>query len=117
MNMYILLENMRFFARHGVYEEERINGGHFAVDLKLKINADAAILSDDVSDTINYADVFDLIAKEMQQPSRLLEHLAGRIVQSVQKQYPSILNMEIKVSKLNPPLNGETDKASVVIVV
>ena len=109
------MENMRFFARHGVFEKERLVGSHFTVDLKIKINAEPAILSDDVSDTINYADVYDLIAKEMHQPSRLLEHLAGRILKSLRNQYPDIQSMEIKVSKLNPPINGQADRASVVL--
>jgi len=116
MSSYILLENMRFFARHGVFEEERRIGGHFTVDLKIKIDVEVAMQSDDVADTVNYAEVYDLVAKEMLQPSRLLEHLAGRIMKSIQNQYPNIQSLEIKVSKLNPPLEGEVDKASVVLI-
>ncbi len=117
MDSFILLENMRFFAQHGVFEQERLVGNLFEVNLKIKVDISRAVETDNVEDTISYADVYDLISKEMMQPSNLLEHLAGRILHVVKKQYSNISGIEIKVSKLNPPLNGQVEKASVVVLV
>ncbi|MCL1942420.1 MAG: dihydroneopterin aldolase [Candidatus Azobacteroides sp.] len=116
MVSYILLENMQFFARHGLYEEERLIGNRFEVNLKIKADLKNAAENGLVSDTINYAEVYDLVAKEMHQPSDLLEHLAGKIIKSLRKQFPDILEIEIKVSKLNPPLKGQIEKASIIMI-
>lgn len=115
MDIYIELEKMTFFARHGVFEDERLTGNTFEVDLRIRTDAGKAVESDDVADTVSYAVIYDIVAEEMSEPAALLEHLAGRIIKSVRKRFPDISEIEIKVSKLNPPVKGELKKASVII--
>lgn len=116
METYILLENVRLYAYHGVGEQERIVGNHYLINLKIKINVMDAVLSDSLEDTISYADVFEMVKKEMAIPSKLLEHVAGRIISALRKTYPAIENIELKLSKNNPPMGADMDYASVLII-
>lgn len=116
METYILLENVRLYAYHGVGEQERIVGNHYLINLKIKINAMDAVRSDSLEDTISYADVFEIVKKEMAIPSKLLEHVAGRIIAALRKTYPAIESIELKLSKNNPPMGADMDYASVLII-
>ena len=105
---------MKFHAFHGVMEAERIIGGAFLVDISYDLETNA-VETDDIKDTISYAVVYDIIKAEMQKPSNLIEHAAGRIIKAVKCKFPQIRNTTVKISKLNPPINGEAGKASVSI--
>ena len=111
----IVLEKMRFHAFHGVMPEETVVGGEYEVSLSLDVDFSQAMATDDLEGTINYAVVYDLVKKEMHVPSKLIEHVAGRILQSVKQRFPQIEEIEVKVSKLNPPVTGEMDRATVVV--
>jgi len=105
---------MKFHAFHGVMEEERIIGGTFLVDISYDLVTNA-VETDNIEDTISYAEVFDIVKAEMQKPSNLIEHVAGRIMKVVKSKFPQMDNTTVKISKLNPPVNGEAGKASVSI--
>ncbi|MCD7971656.1 MAG: dihydroneopterin aldolase [Candidatus Azobacteroides sp.] len=113
---YILLENMRFYSYHGVFEQEQQVGNRFEVNLKIKTDFSAACISDEVEDTVSYAEIYNLISEEMAVPSRLLEHVAGRIIERIRNSYVSVSFIEVKLSKLHPPLGGEVEKASVLLI-
>ncbi|NLX80113.1 MAG: dihydroneopterin aldolase [Proteiniphilum sp.] len=115
MNTYIELNNMSFYAYHGVLPQETITGNKFEVNLKLKYDFTDSFDTDDVRDTISYADVYDIVKREMQIPSKLLEHVAGRIFNSLKEEFEGITIIELRVSKLNPPVNGEVAKADIII--
>jgi dihydroneopterin aldolase len=105
---------MKFHAFHGVMEEERIIGGTFLVDISYIIET-KAVETDNIEDTISYAEVFDIVKTEMQKPSKLIEHVAGRIMKAIKSEYQQLDRLTVKISKLNPPVNGEAGKASVSI--
>ena len=69
--------------------------------------------SDNVDDTLNYAEIFEIINKEMQKPSCLLENVAGRIGKSIFEAMPEIESLDITVAKANPPMGADLDSASV----
>ncbi|MDR1810994.1 MAG: dihydroneopterin aldolase [Prevotella sp.] len=115
MNTYIMLENMVFHAEHGVSRQERLVGNTFVVSLKIKADLSAAMATDNLEDSVNYATVFDVVKKEMSQPSQLLEHVAGRIIASLKLHFPQIEAIELKLSKQHPPLGGQADAASIFI--
>lgn len=115
MKTSIELKNMRFFAHHGVLPQERVIGNEFVVNLKLETDFSAACKTDEVEDTLNYAHVFDLVKAEMQTPSNLLEHVAGRILRKIRETYPNLGAIEIRVAKMHPPVSGEAEMAEVVI--
>jgi dihydroneopterin aldolase len=105
---------MRFHASHGVTEEERLIGGTFLADISYTIDTDA-VETDCIEDTIDYAEIYDLIKKEMMKSSKLIEHVAGRIMKAVKNKFPQISEITVKISKLNPPVNGETGRVTVTI--
>lgn len=112
----IHLEALRFFANHGVYEEEREKGNHFTVDLRLTLtDGSQAIAHDQLSGTVNYAEVYDVVKEEMEQPSNLIEHVAGRILQHIFRRFPLVETATIKIRKDNPPMDAVTDGCSAVI--
>ena len=107
---------MKFYAYHGVLEQERRVGNTFVVDLTLTTPLEKAVQSDQLEDTINYAEVYELTKQEMNIPSQLLEHVAGRICRALRHHFPQIEQIEIRVSKLNPPFGGDVHSASVLLI-
>lgn len=113
MESRIKLKGMKFYAYHGVMEQERRIGNYFTIDLILKVNVEKAVYSDRLEDTINYAEVFQRVKEEMEIPSNLLEHVAGRIITRLKKEYPSIEKIKLSIAKQRPPLGGDVEEASV----
>jgi len=106
---------MEFFAYHGCFKEEQIIGTKFIVDLYITTDTSKAEASDNLSKTIDYQAVYLLVKKQMQEKSKLLEHVGRRILASVKLEYPSIHDANIKISKLNPPLGGKMDNVSLTL--
>ena len=115
MTTKIELRRMTFYAYHGVAPQETRVGNTFIVDLILTAPLENAVWSDDLSDTINYATVYETVKAEMAIPSRLLEHAAGRILKALKERFPQITEVELVLSKLNPPFGGDIDSASIIL--
>ena len=111
----IELKKMIFHAYHGVMKQEQIVGNTYRIDLKLFLDLSKAIESDNIDDTVNYAEIFNLAKKEMTVSSQLIEHAAGRIVQKIKLKYPSVSKINIRLAKINPPIEGELQEAAVII--
>lgn len=111
----ISIEGMDFFAYHGCFAEESIIGTRFEVDLTVKVNVEEAEISDNLHHTINYLTLFETVKKQMESRSNLLENVASRIIKAIKKRFPEITYIEVKVSKLNPPLGGKINRVSVTI--
>lgn len=110
---FVFLNDVRFYAHHGVTAQERTVGGSFIVSLRISFPLAGAVGSDEVADTVNYATVFQLVREEMDQPSRLLEHLAGRIAKRVLSSFPQVTSVDISVTKENPPMGADCAGAGV----
>ena len=115
MTTKIELRRMTFYAYHGVAPQETRVGNTFIVDLILTAPLENAVWSDDLSDTINYATVYETVKAEMAIPSRLLEHAAGRILKALKERFPQITEVELVLSKLNPPFGGDINSASIIL--
>ena len=112
---YISLHDMRLRAFHGVLPQERVVGGDYSVDLNVKCELADAVATDDVNRTLNYADLAAVVEREMAVPSCLLEHVAGRIAKAVAALAPTIEEVVVRVTKLNPPMGIDCAGASVEI--
>lgn len=110
---YILLKDLRFQARHGVGAQETLVGNEFTVNLRLRTDLTKAVRTDDVADTLSYADVFEAVRDEMSRPSQLLEHVAGRIARRLFQDFPVLDAIELKLMKRNPPMGADIDSAGV----
>ncbi|GBU08551.1 7,8-dihydroneopterin aldolase [Bacteroidales bacterium] len=114
MQTYIELREMKFHAFHGVFPQENIVGNIYIVNLKLFVDLQPASISDNLEDTVSYADIYQCVKKEMQIPSKLIECVAGRIFRKIKSEFPTINKLEVRLSKLNPPMGGEVQAACVV---
>ena len=108
----ITLNGMEFFAYHGCFKEEQLIGTKFTVDLLVEADTKAAEQSDHLQDTLNYVSLYNSVKTEMEQKSHLLEHVAGRIINSVTSRFPLITSVELTISKLNPPVGGKAKQVS-----
>lgn len=115
MKTYIELERICLYAYHGVAEQETLVGNNYEVYVKVGYPIAKAMESDNVAETLNYANLYQVIKREMQIPSKLLEHVAGRISTRLKREFPAITSLTLKVTKLRPPIVGEVDAASVII--
>ncbi len=115
MNMAtIALHDLMFYAHHGCFEEERLIGTRFKVDVEMTTDGCPAALTDRLEDAIDYSRVYELISGEMGIPSYLLEHVAGRILQRLTDSF-SLTECRVTVSKIAPSLGGEAGRASVTL--
>ena len=110
---YILLNNLRFQACHGVLPQEQTVGALFTVSLRLKVDFTEAALEDDLRGTVNYAEVYEAVKEEMGVTSRLLENVAYRISGRILKEFPQVEEVEIRLLKQNPPMGADCDSAGV----
>ncbi|MCE1155288.1 MAG: dihydroneopterin aldolase [Bacteroidales bacterium] len=111
----IVLENMEFFGFHGVMSHEKELGNTFVVTLEIEVDTQKAGLTDHLDDTVNYQLIYNTIRKQMEIPSKLLEHLAHRISDKLLNKFPRIQELTLCLSKLNPPLGGKVEKATLII--
>ncbi len=113
MTSKIIFEDLKIYAYHGVLPEETITGTYYLLNVEIHANIWKATETDDLADTLNYAEINDLIHQEMQIPSQLLEHVAGRIMKSIKKKFSQVEFISIKITKTNPPMKGEMKGVSV----
>jgi len=111
----IQLEGMEFYAYHGCFAEEQIIGSKFIIDVSFECDVHKAENSDNLSETIDYQEVYNTIKEVMQIKSKLLEHVGRRIINAMKKYFPTIKNIKVKVSKCNPPIGGKVEKVSVLV--
>jgi dihydroneopterin aldolase len=114
-NGIIELEEMKFWAFHGCLETERKKGNLFLVDFKGEMDITKASECDHLEDTVNYARIYDIVKAQMEVPSDLLEHVAGRIKRAVTAEFPEFERFSVRVSKHNPPVNGPVEWSRVTI--
>ena len=107
---------MVFYAYHGVGEQETKVGNTFIIDLKIGGDFSKACKSDKIEDTVNYASVYDKVKIIMNKPCKLLEHLAEKICIQLKHSFKQIEVIEIKLSKINPPLFGQVESASIILI-
>ena len=111
------MDDMRFYACHGVMEQERRVGGDYSVTLTVEVDLADAARTDDVADTVNYAELYAVVEQEMAVPSQLLEHVAARIGRRVLEAFDKVTAATVRVTKLNPPMGADCKGASVEIKV
>ena len=113
MTSKIFIEDLKIFAYYGVLPEETILGTYYILNVEVHADLWKAVGTDDLADTINYAEINDIVHEEMKIPSELLEHVAGRIIDKVAIKFPQITSIKVKITKTKPPMQGEMDGVSV----
>ena len=100
------ISDIRIHAFHGCLEEEARIGTEFVVDVDFESDITAACEHDLLSETIDYVTVHSVVAHEMAIRSRLIEHVALRILRALVKTFPQCTEIKVRLTKLRPPING-----------
>jgi dihydroneopterin aldolase len=115
MNQNIAVEGIKVYAYHGCLEEEGHIGGHYVVDVYMQTDFTEAGETDDLKLTIDYCAVYEIVKKEMAVRSKLIERAAMRIHTVILKDFATVLKVKVRVTKLNPPMNGHVEKVYVEV--
>ena len=111
----IFVNDIQLHAYHGVMPQEQLTGNDYLVSVSAQYPIDKAITTDDVQHTLNYAMVYDIVKEEMGISSKLVEHVAGRIAQHLMKQFADISAVQVRITKLNPPMGAQSAGAGVEV--
>lgn len=111
----IFLRQVRFHAYHGVLEQERRVGNDYVINVVAECDFTHAMLTDELEDTVSYAEIYRVVKEEMAIPSKLLEHVAGKIGERLFTAFPSIQSLDISIMKVNPPFGADCEGAGVEV--
>ena len=111
----IFVNDIQLHAYHGVMPQEQLTGNDYLVSVSAQYPIYKAITTDDVQHTLNYAMVYDIVKEEMGISSKLVEHVAGRIAQHLMKQFADISAVQVRITKLNPPMGAQCAGAGVEV--
>ena len=111
----IILKNIRLYAFHGCLEEEARIGSDYSVNLEIETNFEKSRKTDELNDTVDYVHLNKIVLEEMAIRSKLLEHVADRILKRLFDEIKEVSRAEISVSKLNPPIEGDVESVTIRI--
>jgi dihydroneopterin aldolase len=111
----IEVNDIRLYAFHGCLEEEALIGSKYRVDVYLETNFQNAAQTDDLTLTIDYVKINDIVQEEMAKRSKLLEHVSLRIINILKTKFNSIQKIRVKITKLCPPINGDVHDVAIII--
>lgn len=107
----IELLNLWFSARHGLYEEEKVVGGDFKLDVELYYLPKTKPYH--IHETIDYSEVYAVIQQHMRKPEPLLETLVMNIGNDILHRFALAEEVKVSIRKINPPIIGFTGSMSV----
>jgi dihydroneopterin aldolase len=111
----IRLKNIKIYAFHGCLIEEGKIGSDYLVNLMVKADLSKAAVSDNLSDTVDYVHLQQIVKKEMKIRSKLLEHVGQRIIDSIFREIVLVHEVKVTVAKVNPPIGGDVAEVSVTM--
>jgi dihydroneopterin aldolase len=117
MTTKICLKNIKFHSYIGCFEEEKLIGQLFSININITHNLSTAMLTDNINDTINYQNIYLIIAEVMKDKYNLIEHVAYKIIDELWLAYPQIENIELEINKLNPPIKADIESAALYIYI
>ncbi len=111
--MWIRLKNIQVYAYHGVHDYERERGARFEIDVELEAALDQAVISDDLSKTIDYVNVLRVVLDINEANCfHLIETLADKIGTEILEQFP-VHEVIVRVRKPGAALGGVLDTVEV----
>lgn len=111
----IRLTNIRVFTNHGCLIEEAKIGSDYRVDLEIKADLRKSAETDELADTVDYVHLNNIVKEEMAIRSKLLEHVAKRIIVRIFNELPMVSRILLEVSKINPPIGGDVELVTIVM--
>ena len=118
MKTVLFIDNLEVFANHGLFEEENKLGQKFIFDIECELNYKKAMFSDEMTDSISYADIAEVVVKTATTNTfNLLERLAGEILKNIFTEFSQIYNIKLKINKPGAPIKYHFEKCGVEVKV
>lgn len=108
---HLAIRHIECHSFHGCLKEESVIGSRFSVDVEFNGDFYGAVVEDDLSKTVDYVEVHRIVREEMANSSKLIEHVAGRILNRMKAQFPFVNSCRVNITKYNPPVNGQLGEA------
>lgn len=115
MKNIVQVTGIEVFAYHGCMDEEAVLGGKFSVDISILTDFSKSGASDELIDTIDYVRIREIVVEQMAIRSKLIEHVAYRILTVFKKEFPSAIENKITIRKLNAPIGGVVDEVAIIV--
>ena len=114
---YLHVNEMLFFGYHGVLPEETKLGQRFRVTVSLATDLQEAGQTDDLTKTVNYAEVYELCKEIVEGPPvQLIESVAEKIAGRILKDYrEQVKGVRVQLIKPDPPIAGHYTSVAVDI--
>lgn len=104
---------IKAFAFHGCLDQEGIIGQEFEVNVHFQLDFEDAAEEDDLTKTVDYVKVYEVVKAEMELRSKLIENVAKRIHDHLRRIFPWVFRIDVELIKFNPPVNGPLHSAVV----
>jgi dihydroneopterin aldolase len=112
-NYQVSIDDIRIFAFHGLYPEERILGNWYILDVFVESDV-MSDFSDDIANTIDYSQIYAICKQIMAIPVDLLETVAENIAQKIRAEISEDVSILVQISKENPPMGISSGRSTVV---
>ena len=112
----IWIRDLKLFAYHGVYEEEKRAGQDFLVSGRFFLNLQEAGITDELDCSVSYDELCVFISRIFTEKRRdLLEAVAEDLCRAVFKEYPKIMEIELSIYKPEAPVRAEVSKVGITV--
>ena len=111
----IQVHGIRSYAYHGCLEQETKIGGNYITNVDIDYFFKKAAINDDLSKTVDYVNVKEIVVTEMGKSTKLIETVAYRIIDSIKNQFPKVQKCKVQIQKINPPIDGDVDYVAVIV--
>src|SRR5947208_17038653 len=109
------ITGLSLYTHHGVEAAEREVGQRLIFDLSFEVSDCAALVTDDVEDTVDYADVCQQVAFTAQERSyKTLERLCSAVADRMIERYDAE-TVTVRATKPEPPIPLPVDEVSVEV--
>ena len=109
------IKNLKIPAKHGVYDFEKNKTGVFEIDIRIHLDLENAMMSDDLKDTVDYAKLVELAKRVfVKRDCNLIEYVAGKICEKIMEKY-AVEKVIVKVRKPHAPINADLDTVEVEV--
>ena len=112
----IIIKDLRLYAYHGVNPEEKIEGQNFLIDMECKVDLSLPCHTDNVDDTVSYAQIIKLIKKVfVAEKYDLIEKSAQVVADAVLDEFSAISKIKVLLKKPDAPVKADFGYVAVEI--
>jgi len=111
----INLNDAEFFAHHGFYPEEQVLGTRFIVDISVSFAPQGNLREDEIDNTVNYEQLYNIARDEMKVTRKLIETVAQSIHDKIKSEFSFVSRIRVCLKKMDPPLKGKVGHSSVIV--